>query len=132
MPRHRQTAKVARGKASENLRARRARGALPIALLCTALFLWDIGEGLFEVTKDRDWHYLRLIGSSMAPAFLWHFVLVFVHKERALGKWRIALYAASAIFTLSSGASSGASGGMASTMASSKSPVPAPWMPLTG
>lgn len=82
-------------------RARRARGALPIALLCTSLFLWDIGEGLFEATKDMDWHYLRLIGSSMAPAFLWHFVLVFVHKERALRSWIHALYAATGLFTLS-------------------------------
>jgi signal transduction histidine kinase len=82
-------------------RARRARGALPIALLCTSLFLWDIGEGFYERSGDKDWHYLRLIGSSMAPAFLWHFVLVFVHRERALRKSMIALYAATGLFTLS-------------------------------
>ncbi len=84
-------------------RARRARGALPIALLCTALFLWDIGEGMFEVSggEDRDWHYLRLIGSSMAPAFLWHFVLVFVRKERTLRASMVALYGATGLFTLS-------------------------------
>src|SRR5262245_38926225 len=83
-------------------RARRARGALPIALLCASLFLWDIGEGLYEATETRDvvWHYLRLIGSSMAPAFLWHFVLVFVHQERAHRKWLIALYSATGVFTL--------------------------------
>jgi signal transduction histidine kinase len=82
-------------------RARRARGALPIALLCTSLFLWDIGEGFYERSGDKDWHYLRLIGSSMAPAFLWHFVLVFVHRERALRKSMVALYAATGLFTLS-------------------------------
>lgn len=83
-------------------RARRARGALPIALLCTSLFLWDIGEGMYErKPDDKDWHYLRLIGSSMAPAFLWHFVLVFVHKERAFRKSMLALYAATGLFTLS-------------------------------
>jgi signal transduction histidine kinase len=84
-------------------RARRARGALPIALLCVALFLWDIGEGFYELSgrKDSLWHHLRLIGSSMAPGFLWHFVLVFVHRERSLRRWMIGLYAASALFTLS-------------------------------
>jgi signal transduction histidine kinase len=87
-------------------RARRARGALPIALLCVALFLWDIGEGLYEATgttpetRNPVWHYLRLIGSSMAPAFLWHFVLVFVHKERRHRKWLVVLYAATGVFTL--------------------------------
>ncbi len=84
-------------------RARRARGALPIALLCVALFLWDIGEGFYEISQPKNptWHHIRLIGSSMAPAFLWHFVLVFVHRERALRRWMAALYAATALFTLS-------------------------------
>jgi len=82
-------------------RARRARGALPIALLCIALFLWDIGEGFYHLSEreDTNWHHIRLIGSSMTPAFLWHFVLVFVHRERALHRWRTALYAVTAVFT---------------------------------
>ncbi len=81
-------------------RARRARGALPIALLCIALFVWDIAECALLVLGPGQWRYIRLIGSSLAPAFLWHFVLVFVHRERSLRRWLAALYAATAAFTL--------------------------------
>ena len=83
-------------------RARRARGALPITLLCLALFLWDMGEGFYQRSGERDlhWHHIRLIGSSMAPAYLWHFVLVFTHREQTMRRWLIALYVATALFTL--------------------------------
>ena len=86
-------------------RARRARGALPVALLCIALFVWDIGESAKIVLKDDYWSYIRLVGSSAAPAFLWHFVVVFVRRDQALRKWLVALYAATAAFT---GVTSGA------------------------
>ncbi len=88
-------------------RGRRARGALPIALLCVALFLWDMGEGLFLLTgeKDQHWHHIRLIGSSMAPAFLWHFVLIFTRREPSHRKWMVFLYLATAVFTLSTAGS---------------------------
>ena len=83
-------------------RARRARGALPIALLCIALFIWDIAEAAKDPKLTWSlWHSIRLIGSSMAPAFLWHFVVVFAHRERALRTWLVALYAVTAAFTLS-------------------------------
>ena len=89
-------------------RARRARGALPIALLCIALFVWDIAEaakpglpaGVLPADFWSPWHSIRLVGSSMAPAFLWHFVVVFVHKDRALRKWLVALYVATSVFAL--------------------------------
>ncbi len=81
-------------------RARRARGGLPIALLCITLFLWDISEAAKIVLKDDYWYFIRLIGSSMAPAFLWHFVLVFVRRERAFRRWIILLYGFTAVFTL--------------------------------
>jgi signal transduction histidine kinase len=86
-------------------RARRARGALPITLLCLALFLWDMGEGFFAWTQDQNWRRLRLIGSSMAPAFLWHFVLLFTHRELSHRKWMFFLYAATAAFTISTAGS---------------------------
>ncbi len=82
-------------------RVRRARGALPIALLCVALFLWDISEAAKIVLGNNYWYFIRLVGSSMAPAFLWHFVLVFVHRERALRRWLLLLYGFTAVFTLS-------------------------------
>lgn len=76
------------------VRARRALGALPIALLCLALFLWDVAEA-------SGWTRLRLIGSTLAPAFLWHFVAVFTDREQRLRRWTAGLYAAAAGFVLS-------------------------------
>src|ERR1041384_647614 len=87
-------------------RARRARGALPITLLCLALFLWDMGEGFYQVSgeTEQNWRYIRLIGSSMAPAYLWHFVLLFTRREQSMRKWMVALYTATALFSLSTAA----------------------------
>jgi len=83
-------------------RARRARGALPIALLCVSLFLWDFGQGARLWHPDnRYWPTIRLVGSAMTPAFLWHFVLVFTGRDQSLRKWLIAVYVATALFTLS-------------------------------
>src|SRR5258706_7399700 len=80
-------------------RARRARGALPIALLCVSLFLWDFGQGYFLRHHEHYWSVFRLLGSSMVPAFLWHFVLVFTGRDRSLRVWLVLVYAASAVFT---------------------------------
>jgi len=85
------------------IRARRSRGALPIALLCVTLFLWDISEAAKVVLRDDYWYFIRLVGSSMAPAFLWHFVLIFVHRERALRRWVVLLYAFTAVFAVVTG-----------------------------
>jgi hypothetical protein len=82
-------------------RARRARGTLPIALLCVSLFLWDFGQGALLRAGPGTWSTLRLVGSAMAPGFLWHFVLVFTGRDRTLRPWLIAVYVASALFTLS-------------------------------
>ena len=81
-------------------RARRARGSLPIALLCLALFVWDLAESAKPAQGTSAWHYIRLIGSSPAPAFLWHFVAVFSDRGRAFRRWTAGLYAATAVFTL--------------------------------
>jgi signal transduction histidine kinase len=83
------------------VRGRRARGALPMALLCIALFLWAVGEGMYAFSGEREkkWHYIRLIGSSMEPAFLWHFVVVFVRREKLYRIWVALLYSVTAIFT---------------------------------
>ena len=81
-------------------RARRARGALPIALLCLSLFVWDIAEAAKSSAGTSYWHYIRLVGSSLAPAFLWHFVAVFTQRERRLFRWTVGLYAVTAVFTL--------------------------------
>ncbi len=79
-------------------RARRARGALPIALLCVALFTWDFGQGALLRYGQPYWSTIRLIGSSAAPAFLWHFVLVFTGRDRSLRAWLYAMYALTAMF----------------------------------
>jgi signal transduction histidine kinase len=82
-------------------RARRARGTLPIALLCVSLFLWDFGQGAYLAWHDAPyWSTLRLLGSAMAPAFLWHFILVFTGRDQSLRPWLIAVYVASGLFTI--------------------------------
>jgi signal transduction histidine kinase len=81
-------------------RARRARGAFPIALLCLSLFVWDFGEGEFLRTQNDRWYVLRLVGSSLAPSFLWHFVLVFTGRDRSLRPWLYGVYALSGAFAL--------------------------------
>lgn len=82
-------------------RARRARGALPIALLCISLFLWDFGQGALLRYESHYWSTLRLIGSAMAPALLWHFILVFTGRDRSFRPWLVAVYVAASLFTLS-------------------------------
>jgi two-component system sensor histidine kinase HydH len=81
-------------------RARRARGALPIALLCLSLFVWDVAEAAKSSVGTSPWHYVRLVGSSLAPAFLWHFTCVFTDRARALRRWIVVVYAVTAVFTL--------------------------------
>jgi two-component system sensor histidine kinase HydH len=79
-------------------RARRARGALPIALLCVSLFLWDFGQGALLHYGQPYWSVIRLIGSSAAPGFLWHFVLVFTGRDRSHRVWLYAMYALTGVF----------------------------------
>src|SRR6185436_6891800 len=81
-------------------RARRARGALPIALVCVSLFLWDFGQGALLYHGPGTWSVLRLVGSAMIPGFLWHFVLAFTGRDQTLRPWLIAVYVASGLFTL--------------------------------
>lgn len=81
-------------------RARRARGALPIALLCISLFLWDFGQGALLRYGTPYWSTIRLVGSAMAPAFLWHFVLIFTGRDRTLRPWLVAVYVTAGLFTL--------------------------------
>jgi signal transduction histidine kinase len=91
------------------LRARRARGAFPIALLCVSLFIWDFGQGVLQGIPvdghaESSWYILRLIGSSASPAFLWHFVLVFTGRDKNLWLWLVGVYALTFLFCLSTAA----------------------------
>lgn len=90
-------------------RARRARGAFPIALLCVSLFIWDFGQGVLQRIPEArqgesSWSILRLIGSSAAPAFLWHFVLVFTGRDTRLRPWLVGVYGLTFLFSLSTAA----------------------------
>src|SRR5579862_2630841 len=85
-------------------RARRARGAFPIALLCVSLFLWDFGQGALLRYGQPSWSIIRLIGSSASPAFLWHFVLVFTGRERSLRGWLLGVYGLTILYGLSTAA----------------------------
>ena len=72
--------------------------SLAIALLCVALFTWDFGQGALLRYGQPYWSVIRLIGSSAAPAFLWHFVLVFTGRDRSLRAWLHGMYALTGIF----------------------------------
>jgi signal transduction histidine kinase len=86
-------------------RARRARGAFPIALLCVSLFVWDFGQGVLRRDEHQtSWAIIRLIGSSTSPAFLWHFVLIFTGRDRSLRPWLIGVYLLTFLFALSTAA----------------------------
>lgn len=75
------------------LRARRARGALPLAFLCLALFVWAVAEAAKAGGASWPWIYVGLVGSSLAPAFLWHFVVDFLGRSRELRAAVVGLYA---------------------------------------
>ncbi len=81
-------------------RGRDARGSFPLTLLCLALFAWQMGEGLRAATAASHWKYLRLVASSVAPAFLFHFVMHFVRREREFAKITSLLYGITALFAL--------------------------------
>ena len=85
-------------------RARRARGAFPIALLCVSLFLWDFGQGALLRYGQPSWSLIRLVGSSASPAFLWHFVLIFTGRDRSLRPWLIGVYVLTILYGLSTAA----------------------------
>ncbi len=83
------------------VRARRARGSLPIALLCLTLFVWDIAAAAVPAdSRESTWHTIRLLGSTMPPALAWHFVLVFIHREVSLRRWTFVLYAVMSVFMI--------------------------------
>src|SRR4051812_38032570 len=85
-------------------RARRARGTLPIALLCVCLFIWDFGLGAQLQYQTPYWDIVPFIGSAAAPAFLLHFVLVFTGRDLSLRRWLVAMYVVAGLFTAATAA----------------------------
>ena len=81
-------------------RARQARGSLPLTLLCLSLFLWALCEATVRLMQIREMYYLRLVGSTLAPAFLFHYVLHFVRREEKYRRHLWMLYGFTAIFVL--------------------------------
>jgi signal transduction histidine kinase len=85
--------------------ARRTRGAFPLSLLCLALFVWDLAQALsFLPGASPRWKDVRLLGSSLAPAFLWHFAALFSQRGWELRPWTVGLYAFTALFWASTAA----------------------------
>lgn len=85
-------------------RGRSARGSLPLTLLCFALFVWQMGECIRATSTVFFWKYLRLVASSVAPAFLFHFVMHFVRREREHASITWLLYGITSLFALLTGA----------------------------
>ncbi|HYF01499.1 MAG TPA: ATP-binding protein [Planctomycetota bacterium] len=80
------------------LGARRAQGAVPLALTCASLFVWAVSEAVIAGGPVEPWDYVGLVGSSLAPAFLWHFVVAFVGATPRLRASVVVFYAVAATF----------------------------------
>ena len=79
--------------------ARRSRGAFPLALLCLSLFVWDLAQAArLSPDASSGWARIRLLGSALAPAFLWHYAALFAQRGWELRSWTVGLYVFSAAF----------------------------------
>lgn len=73
---------------------------LTFLLTCVAAMTWTFGDFMIDATGSRFWFYFSLVGTGMAPAFMFHFVCVFVGARRR--PWLILVYSLSASLALSS------------------------------
>lgn len=65
-------------------RSARSPLALPLALLCLALFGWTLGSLGYGLTGDRTWHYVDVTWSPLVPPLTLLLVAAFVGRRRAL------------------------------------------------
>jgi signal transduction histidine kinase len=62
---------------------------------------WTFGDFMVYATGNRFWFYFSLLGTGMAPAFMFHFVCALV-RSAGHKAWIILVYTASAALALSS------------------------------
>jgi PAS domain S-box-containing protein len=74
---------------------------LTFMLTCAAAMTWTFGDFMVYATGNRFWFYFSLLGTGMAPAFMFHFVCALV-RSAGHKTWIILVYTASAALALSS------------------------------
>jgi len=76
---------------------------LTFLLTCIAAMTWTFGDFMIYATGNRFWFYFSLIGTGMAPAFMFHFVCSLVDPGKHVF-WLRSVYAVAAVLALSSAA----------------------------
>lgn len=79
------------------LRAGHSPLALPLALLCTGFFSWNMAALAYDVSGDVKWRFLDVATSPFTSPLSLHFVVVFIGRWREL---RSRVLAAYAVFSL--------------------------------
>ncbi len=84
--------------------SRTSRGTLYLAFFfgCLTLVVWNLGDFVFFLSRNRFWFYFSLIGSGMAPALMFHIVNALVRPERGVTFWMATAYIFSGLLALSS------------------------------
>jgi PAS domain S-box-containing protein len=74
--------------------ARTPRGLISaiLLLICCANIVWNLGDFLFFTTAKAPWFYFSLIGSSMLPALMFHWVNALVVPGGRTINWTVAAY----------------------------------------
>ncbi len=84
--------------------ARTPRGLIYIIffLLCLSNIVWNLGDFLFFVSANRPWLYFSLMGSSMLPALMFHWVSTLAAREKKTIRWNATAYIFSGLLAVSS------------------------------
>ncbi len=75
------------------LRAPKDPLALPLALFCADLAVWNLASRAYDLTREPRWHWLDVTFSPLTPALGLHFVLSFTGRRRDLRALLRASYA---------------------------------------
>src|SRR6185436_11732570 len=71
------------------LRGGKSPLALPLALLCMALFSWNLAALAFDISGTIQWRWIDVATSPLSAPLALHFVVVFVGRRREL-RWPLA------------------------------------------
>jgi len=84
--------------------SRTSRGILYVTFFfgCLSLVVWNLGDFVFFLSRNRFWFYFSLIGSGMAPAFMFHIVNALVRPDRKKTFWIVLAYLVSGFLAFSS------------------------------
>ncbi len=69
--------------------------------ICVCNVIWNFGDFMFFVTGLRSWLHFSLIGSSLLPALMFHFVRILVAPQRRITRWIVPAYTFSGLLAVS-------------------------------